>query len=298
MNNRAVVASVAGSLIIAWAAIFVRLADTTVANSATYRCALAVPILLILMAVKRPQKSEFNRNTVSLSVAAGGGLAGRLLFWHASIAVVGAGMATVLQDLQAVLVPFAVWALYREHPGRRQLISLPVVLLGCLLIGEIIGSDGYGSDPTLGAIYGVTAAFSYTIFQVAGRSAIVGDKVQTMSALVLLTVATAVSAVITAAWGLSQGTLSIPSVESMGWLAALALSVQVVGWLLIVWSMQQLSASFISLVLLLQPLGSLLLAGIVFSENPSIIQWLGIAIVIGGIAYTATGSSKATVEDL
>ena len=49
----------------------------------------------------------------------------------------------------------------------------------------------------------------------------------------------------------------------------LALAPQVVGWLLITVSLPRLAAATTSLLLMIQPVGSLLPAAVIFSERPS-----------------------------
>ena len=50
-----------------------------------------------------------------------------LILWHHSIADVGAGLATVLGNLQVVLVAFAAWAVLGERPDAL-LIPKPALL--------------------------------------------------------------------------------------------------------------------------------------------------------------------------
>ena len=60
----------------------------------------------------------------------------------------------------------------------------------------------------------------------------------------------------------------------------LALSSQVLGWLLISWSLPRLPAATTSVLLTVQPLGSVLLAALIFSESPSMPQLAGVALVL------------------
>ena len=53
-----------------------------------------------------------------------------LVFWHYAIADVGAGLATVLGNLQVVIVPFAAWGILGERIERRVLVALPLVCSG------------------------------------------------------------------------------------------------------------------------------------------------------------------------
>ena len=73
-------------------------------------------------------------------------LAADLVLWHYAIADVGAGLATVLGNLQVLLVAFAAWAVLGERPERR--IVAPV-FAGAMLISGELEAGGYGRDPPL-----------------------------------------------------------------------------------------------------------------------------------------------------
>ena len=89
---------------------------------------------------------------------------GDLVFWHHAIAAVGAGLATVLGNVQVVIVPLAAWAFLRERPAGRTLAAVPIVLFGVVLISGVIGAGAYGSNPALGVLFGVLTAVTYAGF--------------------------------------------------------------------------------------------------------------------------------------
>ena len=66
--------------------------------------------------------------TIRLAAVAGVFFAGDLLFWHHAIEAVGAGLATVLGNLQVIVVGVVAWLLLGERPSRATLLALPVVL--------------------------------------------------------------------------------------------------------------------------------------------------------------------------
>ena len=87
-----------------------------------------------------------------------------LILWHHSIADVGAGLATVLGNLQVVLVAFAAWAVLGERPERRIVAAVPVVFTGAVMISGVLETGGYGRDPVLGTVYGVLTTLAYAAF--------------------------------------------------------------------------------------------------------------------------------------
>ena len=64
----------------------------------------------------------------------------------------------------------------------------------------------------------------------------------------------------------------------------LALSSQVLGWLLISVSLPRLPAVLTSIVLMLQPVSTVFLGALLLSEAPSSVQLSGVAVVIAGVA--------------
>jgi drug/metabolite transporter (DMT)-like permease len=69
----------------------------------------------------------------------------------------------------------------------------------------------------------------------------------------------------------------------------LALSSQVLGWLLISVSLPRLPAVLTSILLMLQPVSAVFLAALLLSEAPSAIQLAGVAVVLGGVLVATLG---------
>ena len=97
--------------------------------------------------------------------------------------------------------------------------------------------------------------------------------------------ATLSGAVFSAIGGMAVGDIDwVPGLESQAWLVLLALSSQVLGWLLISVSLPRLPAVLTSIVLMLQPVCTVFLGAVLLSEAPSPVQLLGVAVVIAGVA--------------
>ena len=213
-------------------------------------------------------------------IAAGVLFGADLVFWHYSIRDVGAGLATVLGNLQVVFVPVIAWFVLSERPEARIVAAQPVALIGVVFISGAVGADAYGRDPALGAVWGILTALSYSGFLLLLRSA---NRDQRRPAGPLLE-ATAVAAVTAAVAGVFIGDLDlVPPLESLAWLVTLALTSQVLGWLLISISLPRLPAALTSMLLTLQPLCSVMLGVVLLDEEPSAIQFLGAALILSGL---------------
>jgi drug/metabolite transporter (DMT)-like permease len=287
---RPVPAAVAGALAIAFSAILVRLAREAPATAAVFRCAYALPVLGVLATRERRRFGARARRSIALSMVAGVFFAADLVCWHYSIAAVGAGLSTVLANLQVVLVALGAWAVLDERPTGRVLAAVPVVLLGVLLISGVIGQDAYGADPALGVVFGVLTAVAYTGFILLLRQ---GSRGYEGPAGPLFD-ATLVATVVAAVAGLLIGDLDlVPSWPEHGWLVALALTSQVLGWLLISTSLPRLPAALTGVLLTVQPVGSVVLGVVLLAEAPSGYQLVGVAVIVGGILLATVGGRRA-----
>jgi drug/metabolite transporter (DMT)-like permease len=238
-----------------------------------------VPVLWLLA-----RGRERSRRQQTLAYAAGVLFAVDLVAWHYSIDYIGAGLATVLGNLQVVLVGLTAWLVLAERPEARVLIAVPPALAGIVLISGAFEDGAYGSDPTKGAIYGVITALSYTAFILLIRASGKGS-----APAAPLFEATWVAAVGCAVAGIAIGDVDFaPSWPEHGWLLLLALSSQVLGWMLITSSLPRLPAAVTSVLLTLQPLTSLVLGMILLGEDPTALQIVGAAFVLVGLLTAAS----------
>jgi drug/metabolite transporter (DMT)-like permease len=293
ITSRPVGLALAGAATIAFSGILVRLADVPPSTAAFYRCAYAIPALAALTVWERRRFGPLNRRERTLSILAGLFFAADLVLWHHSIAAVGAGLATVLGNVQVVLVPLAAWLVLEERPHARVLAAVPVVLSGVVLISGVVGAGAYGADPALGVLFGIATAVMYTCFLLVLRA---GNRDLRRPAGPLF-YATAAAAAVTLPVGSLLGELDLrPTWPAHGWLVALALSSQVLGWLLISVALPRVPAALTSVVLTLQPVLSVVLAAALLDESPSIVQSTGIAVVISGILLATVGRRPRTTE--
>jgi drug/metabolite transporter (DMT)-like permease len=293
LGRQPVLAGALGALVIAFSAILVKLAEVSPATSAFFRCAYAVPVLGLLAWVERRRYGPRPMRERAPILGAGVLFAADLIFWHYSIQAVGAGLATVLGNIQVVLVALLAWAFLGERPTNRTLAAIPVVFAGVVLISGVVGAGAYGEDPVLGVVYGVSTAIAYALFILILRHA----NADLRRPAGPLFDATLVAAVCCGLAGVAIGDIDwVPDAEAQVWLVLLALSSQVVGWLLISVSLPRLPAVLTSILLMLQPVSTVILGAILLSEKPSAVQLSGVAIVLAGVAFATLQSRKRELE--
>jgi drug/metabolite transporter (DMT)-like permease len=276
------ICAVLGALAIAWSSILVKLSHASPSTAAIFRCAYAVPVLLVLALSEDRRYGARSWRDRRAAIAAGVFMAIDLVFWHHSIDDVGAGLATVLANIQVVFVPLVAWLVLSEHPGPRVLVALPVTLLGVVLISGVLEQGAYGADPGAGTIYGVAAGVSYVgVLLLLRRGG--ADLRRPAGPLFDMTLTAAIFAcAIGAVWGDAH---FIPVFPGAWWLITLAITSQVLGWMLITISLPRLPAALTSLLLMIQPIGSMILGALIFGESPSALQLLGVLVVLGAVVY-------------
>jgi drug/metabolite transporter (DMT)-like permease len=285
-NDRAVRACAAlGAVAIAFSSILVRLSHASPSTAAIFRCAFALPILGPLALLEDRKFGPRTRRDRTIAMVAGVFFSADLILWHNSIEDVGAGLATVLANIQVVLVPLVAWAVLSERPARRVLVALPIALVGVLLISGVLEQHGaYGRDPRAGAAFGLGAGIAYVGFLMFLRRG--GADLRRVAGT--LFDATATAAVVSVIAGLIIGDANLlPGWPGVGWLITLAITSQVIGWLLINTSLPRLPAAITSLLLAIQPVGAVGLAALILGESPSGLQLLGVALVLCAL-LTAT----------
>lgn len=297
MSGRALAFAVAGALTIAWSSIFVELADVSPATAAFFRCLYALPLLYALAYREDRSLGERDPRSRRLAAIAGVFFAADLIFWHYSIADVGAGLATVLGNLQVAFVPLVAWAVLAEHPSRRVLATLPVVLIGVVMVSGALEDAAFGDNPARGAVFGLLTGIAYAGFILTLRA---GSADLRRPAGPLFD-ATAVAAIASAVAGVALGNADfVPSWPAHGWLLLLALSSQVLGWMLISTSLPRLPAAITSILLTIQPVGSMILGAVLLGEDPSGLQLVGVAMILTGlvaVASTRESPEPATAFD-
>ena len=278
-------AAVFGALAIAMSGVFYLLSGVSPSTGVFWRCVYGLPILLIVAWREWGSLGPMSRRSIGLCAAAGVCFAVDLITFHYAVDVIGAGLATVMGNLQVVIVALVAWALFGERPRNEVLAALPVMLLGVVLISGVIGAGAYGVDPQLGVAIGVLTATSY-----AGYLLIIRRATPDRRAAAPVAIATAVTAVCAGLFGTAVGDLDLtPGMPADAYLIALGILSQSVGYLAIQVSLPRLPAVVASVLLLVQPVTTVFLGAILLRELPSPFQLLGVALVIGGIAL-ATGS--------
>jgi len=287
MRQVAFLCLLAGGCAIAFAPILVRLSDTGPVASAFWRTALAAPLLWAWLA--RPAARDAAPVAISRRalVAAGLFFAADLGVWHWSIVYTSVANSTLLANLAPIFVTLAGWVFWRRSVTGTFLAGMVLALAGMfILVGPNFSTGG---TRLLGDALGALTAVFYAGYMLAIKSA----RDARASTVRLMAWSTTITAVALLPVTLLSPQPMFPHSAGGWWvLVALALVTQIMGQGLIAYAFAHLPASLSSVSLLIQPVMATLFAWLLFHEPVGAAQYLGGAVVLGGIWLSKRGSPE------
>ena len=282
-----------GGVVVSFAPIIYALSDANPLTGAFFRMAYALPFLLIIIWFRKADDSR-STNTRLIAVVAGFAFSLDFLAYHSTVDWIGTGIGTLIGNSQVIIVTLMSWWLFGERPNLSILISLPIVMIGLVLISGILDDQPYGEHPVRGVIAGVFTAIFYSafliIYRFANRELAPAVNLQFDS-----TLGCAIGLVILSFLPLQSIYVDPidfePNLPTHGWLLMLAILSQVIGWLAIAHSLPRLPAAYTSFAILLQPTLTIIWGILLLSESPSLQQGIGMFLILGSIiAVTVNGS--------
>ena len=285
-----------GGVVVSFAPILYALSDANPLTGAFFRMLYAIPFFLLIIFLRKDTDTR-SINTRLIAVIAGFAFSLDFLAYHSTIDWIGTGIGTLIGNSQVIIVTLVSWWLFGERPNLSILISLPIVMIGLVLISGVLDENPYGEYPVRGVIAGVFTAIFYSsfliIYRFANRELAPAVNLQLDS-----TVGCAIGLLILSFLPLQSIYVEPidfePKFPSHGWLLALAFLSQVMGWLAIAHSLPRLPAAYTSFAILLQPTFTIIWGIILLSEFPSTQQAIGMFLILGSIITVTT---SGTVKD-
>ena len=267
-------ALLAGSCMLAFGPWLVRLAGVGPVAAGFWRLALALPFLFVIaLAVRQPV--HWPGRGLAMLVALGGFFfAADLAAWHFGIHMTKLGNATLFGNVSSFA--FAAWGLWmaRSWPSQTQGAALLLAAIGA---GLLMGSSAELSARNVrGDLLALVAGLLY-----AGYLIVVQRVRGSLEPLPLLFLSSAFGAVMLLPVALAFGEQVLPA--DWTFVVILALSSQVIGQGLLVYSLGSLSPIVVGLTLLTQPAISALVGWMAYGETLSAFDWVGAAAIAAAL---------------
>ncbi len=209
-----------------------------------------------------------------------------LVLWALSLQYTTVAKSMLLNNLTPIFTSLGGWLLWRQRFDRRFLIGMGIALTGAIALGleDLTGTDGL----LLGDLYALLSAVFLGLYFL-----LVEYLRQRFGATTILLWRGAIGVVLLLPVVLlTEGQLFPTTVTAGLAVVGLGLISEGLGQRLLADAMEQFSARFISLFLLLEPIISALLAWAIFQEQLSPLTGLGFAVVLTGV-YLAQSSPVA-----
>ncbi|MDG2423120.1 MAG: DMT family transporter [Phycisphaerales bacterium] len=288
-------ALVLGALAVAFAAILPKLAmdASSIGPIATafWRLTLAFPILLTAWLITRSRNKQIaSKKSMSLAwLLLPGILFGfDLLTWHLSFPLTTAANATLLANLEVVLVGFVGWLVLKEHLQWQFPIGAAMALGGVVLLLLTGPHPEEGRSPMAGDILAILTAFWYASYLLSVKRVR-----RQWDALSVIVYATGGGMIVLFISTIISGEAFLPD-ESEAWIYLLLLAIvpHCIGQGLIIFSLASLPASLAAVTLLLQPVGAACWGWLILGEELNSLQILAGFIVLLGIGLARLGSGR------
>jgi len=271
---------VAGSVLISFSAVFVKLAHIGPTAAGVYRNAFGAMALLALVALRRDQLWKGMRRA-RWALLAGACFTADIYFWHRSIHYVGPGLATILGNFQVFFVAATGILVFHERATLRFLLAVPLAVAGLFLLVGLHWGD-FDATYRRGVLYGLLTAASYAAYLLSLRAA--GRERGRLSAVANMASVSVVTAVLLTTIAFAQGdSLRIPDTRTLAVLVAYGVLCQAIGWILISRRLREVDASRASLILLLQPSLTLIWDILFFGRPTAPVEAGGAALALAAI---------------
>jgi drug/metabolite transporter (DMT)-like permease len=281
----------AGVLVVSTASILIRFAQGAGVSSLTIaavRLGLASILLLpIALLRSRPELSSLGRRDLALALISGGFLAIHFWSWISSLEYTSVASSTALVTTNPLWVGLASVLLLRERLRPATAAGIALTFAGTALIfaADRTATGSGHADPMLGNCLAILGALSASGYLLIGRA--LRGRVGLLSyiwlayssAAVLLGIAVLITG--ERVLGFSPGAYLF--------LLLLAIGPQLMGHTAFNWSLRHLSATFVALSILGEPVGSALLALAIFDERLGPLQLSGFLLVLVGIFAASRG---------
>lgn len=293
-----------GILVVSTASILIRFAQKEASSLtiAAYRLVIAALILLpVVLSGYRDELFHLKRGQVLLAVLSGVFLAFHFATWISSLEYTTVASSVVLVSTTPLWVALFSPLVLHEKPTRLVVIGMLIALAGGTLVGlsDACHLNWSGlSCPSvsvflqgrafLGDILALVGALSATVYLLAGRW--LRPK---MSLVVYIFTVYGIAAIVLVSIVLIAGK-QVTGFSPLIYLFLLLLAVgpQLLGHTSYNYGLRYLSAAFISVAMLGEPIGSTILALIILKEMPNRLEIAGGIIILVGIFLASRGQSQ------
>lgn len=284
-----------GILAVSTASIFIRYAQSHAPSLviAAYRLSLAALFLApVALTRHRRELNALDRRGLGLALLSGFFLALHFAAWISSLEYTTVASSVVLVTTTPLWVALLSPLTIKEPLTRIILVGMGTALAGGIIVGlsDICSLDGLKmtcppwqefvrGEAFLGDLLALMGAFTAAAYVIIGRR-LRGR--MTLVGYIFLVYGMAGLVLVILMLGAGHRPWGYPPIVYL-WLLLLALIPQLIGHSTFNWALRYLSAAYVSITLLGEPIGSTLLAYFLLGEKPTVMKIFGAILILAGI---------------
>lgn len=267
-----------GVIAVSFSSIFIKLCSAPAGAIGMYRLAFSVIVLIPWAIHQFPKVRTLSRRDGIALIVSGVLLGLHFLLWIGSLKHTSIASSMIITSLQPGFVAIGATFMFRERLSTRGYVSLVCALVGTMIVG--IG-DEHGSKSTiygdLLSLFGTVAISGYML---------VGQRVRARLPSSAYNASVFAIATVTLLFFNLSARAPMAGFRPVDWLwiALLALIPTLFGHALFNWLLQYLNATTLSVTILGEPLGAILLAAWILHSPITLHQVIGGIVTLVGVA--------------
>ncbi len=247
----------------------------------------ALALAPFTLARARGEWARLTRRDLALALAAGVALALHFATWISSLDYTSVMSSVVLVATNPIFVGLASVVLLRETLRRGTVAGIVIAMAGGAIVG-IADWGQVGAESLQGNLLALIGAMAVSGYLLIGRRL---RKQLSLLAYIGLVYSTAALVLLAMAFAMGANLLGY-SATGYGLIALLAAGPQLVGHTSYNWALKYVSATFVTITLLAEPIGATLLAIPFLAQTPSPVKVVGGALILIGIYFAARGEAR------
>lgn len=302
------IAIVFGILAVSTASIFIRYAQAEAPSLVIAACRLSIATLLLApfaLGTRRQELRSLTGKEIALALLSGFFLALHFATWISSLEFTSVASSVVLVSTTPLFVALVSPLFLKERLTRVVGVGLLLALAGGMIVAlsDSCSWQNYQlACPSLATFRGDKALLG-NLLALAGAAAgacyvMIGRRLRArVSLLSYIFIVYGMAAVVLVGLMFASGASPLGYAPATYlWFILLAVVPQLIGHTTFNWALGYLSAAFVSITLLGEPIGSTILAYLILDEVPGLLKISGAALILGGILVASRSEQAATQE--
>lgn len=276
-----------GALGVSTSPILIKLSHSEALTIAFYRMFITVVLLTPFIISKNLTELKGLSIKKIIKIAISGLFLGlHFSAWILSLQHTTVASATVLVNTSPILILLITHFIFKEKSKKIEIIAIIIAFSGSIILtfGDLSG----GESAILGDVYALIGACFVSVYLLLGSNI---RQTISMSTYTYLTYSFAMLTIFICNLFVGHN-LHVTNPNEYLLFLAMAIFPTLLGHSLFNWSLKYVSATFVSMAILTEPILASIFAIILFSEIPTVTQIVGSTIIISGIAIYNKAKNK------